>query len=422
VTTVKSGWRGDDEALLLRLEDELLLERVWTAFVGVHGPSPHPRASGTISAMRERVDGAVAVERALRGDVGPLVRALSDPDPKSLGPRLAHHLAIFHGQVAAALERATGQEDGLQEKAERARLRSIAMWLWLAEEGAYVLRLADAVIAGALPPTEIARAGAEAPYEPIALLGERARAGARERTEHSRLALRALSRIGGAASAAGCGEKVRKQALRRAQRERSVAVDDAIARIDEGLAEAATRGASTAELLAWMTDADAVWRWTERDEQVEHFVVERITPFCWERYRERRWAELRSILQQIQELIDHLAKRIEGDPKKLAYAAPCAQMFVFRAEVSLTFDGQIELAERAIALCSTHRNGRLVLADLLVERGVRALDTAMPWSTGDALAKAEADIRRAADLFPGLKRLADAKQRLKAAGRDLDAA
>lgn len=411
-------WRADDEALLLRLEDELLLERAWTAFVGVHAPPPHARASGTIRAIRERVDGAVAIEQALRGDVGPLVRAIADPDPKSLGPRLAHHLAILHGQIAAALERAPDSEAA----AERARLRSIAMWLWLAEEATYLHGLANAVIAGALPTSEIARAASEAPFEAIAKLGERARSGAREMSEPARLAMRALARIGDAAGWSGCGDKIRKQAERRAARERSAAVDDAIARVEQALEDASSRSAYTAELTAILDDAMRVWRWTERDEQVEHFVVERITGFCWERYRERRWSELRTLIAPIQELVEHMAKRIEGDPTKLAYAAPCAQMFVFRAEVSQTFEGQIELAERAVALCPTHRNGRLVLADLLVERGVRALDVAMPWSTGDAMSKAEADIKRAAELFPGLKRLSEAKQRLKALGRDLDAA
>ena len=114
------------------------------------------------------------------------------------------------------------------------------------------------------------------------------------------------------------------------------------------------------------------------------------------------------------------AARIERDSTRLAYAAPCAQMFVFRAEVAQTFDGQVELAERAVALCSTHRNGRLVLADLLIERGLRVLDVAKPWATGDALAKAAKDVRRAAELFPQLKRLPEAKQRLKAMGRDID--
>ncbi len=417
VSAPPPAWRPDDEALLARLEDEATFERVWRAVAG-DARLPHARAAGMIAALRARTDGAVAVEQAARGELAPILRLTSQPDPSTLTPALAHHLALFHEQVAAVLERSG--DASRAASAEHPRLRSLAMWLWLAEESAYLTRVAESVTAGALAANEVAKVAAEAPYEAIARLGVSARAGARALSEPARVALVVLSRVSEAATLAGVSERVQRHAERAAARARSAAIDEAVGRIDQALEEASTHGASVEALAPLFADGAAVWRWSASDEQVEHFLVERVTPFCWERYREQRWAELRSLLRPLQDPVDHLAARIERDPTRLAYAAPCAQMFVFRAEVAQTFDGQLALAERAVALCSTHRNGRLVLADLLIERGLRALDVAKPWATGDALAKAAKDVRRAAELFPQLKRLPEAKQRLKAMGRDID--
>ena len=59
-------------------------------------------------------------------------------------------------------------------------------------------------------------------------------------------------------------------------------------------------------------------------------------------------------------------------------------------------------------------------ADLLTERGLRHLDKPLR-RTGDALAAAEKDLRRAMELYPQLNRLVDAKRRVKELGLDLDA-
>lgn len=413
---MSAPWRREDDALLARLEDELVLAKLWQALADA--PTPHRRAAGLIAALRPQLEPGV-LEAAARGDVAALVRAVDHPDPKALTGPLAHHLALFQGRLADVRERSS---DAAQRgSAEWPRLRSIAMWLWLAEERTYLRRMTDEVVAGALPREEVERLAAEAPHEVLAQLGERARAGARELGERARVALRVLARVGEAARLAGVGDAVRAQAERRAARARGAAIDDAIARVDHAIEDARAREARTDELVALFADAAAIWQWSDRADAVEHFVVERITPFCWDRYREKRWDELRALLRPVIDLVDHLAAHIDRDPTQIAYAGPCAQMFVFRAEIAATFDQQLAFAERAVALCPTHRNGRLVLADLLVERGLRALDQARPWGTGDALNAAARDVRRAAELFPMLSRLADAKQRLKALGRDLDA-
>lgn len=412
------AWRSEDRALLRRLEDEALLERVWRSLAGADAPPPHPRAAGVLVGLRQSVDGAVALERAARGELAPLLRALTQPSTASLTPRLAHHLALLHESLADRLERAgdATRRDG----ATKARLRSLAMWLWLAGEGGYLAALVDAVVGDAMSEAERARAAKDAPLEPLARLGRRARAGARELSPPAGIALAVLARVGEACDVADCAPELRRRVEARARREREAAVDDAVARVDDAVEDAVVREAPIDELVSLLFDGVAVWRWSGRDEQVEHFLVRRVTPVLWDLYRERRWADVRALLRPVEDPVEHLALRIQRDPTKLAYAAPCAQMFVFQAEVAATFEEQLGLAERAVRLCPTHRNGRLVLADLLVERGLRALDTAMPWATGDALNRAVEDVGRADELYPQLKRLTDAKRRLKSMGRDLD--
>src|SRR5690606_29394461 len=130
-TSATGAWRPEDEALLSRLEDEEVLERLWAA-IGEGSPAPHPRASGLVAELRALEDGRAAVEQAARGDVSALVRLVNKPDPAALTPALAHHLALLHARVASAHERAS--DPMKRGAAEWPRLRSIAMWLWLAEE------------------------------------------------------------------------------------------------------------------------------------------------------------------------------------------------------------------------------------------------------------------------------------------------
>lgn len=411
------GWRPEDEALLVRLEDEAIFERVWRDLAGPGVALPHPRAAGVLASLRETDVGPGVLERAAVGDTAPLIAALHQPP--SAGPRLAHHLALLHGRLADVLERS--DDTVRRASAEQSRLRSLGHWLALAVDADYLREMGDAVVGASLPAHDIQKAATDAPFGPIVRLGRAAKAGARELSEPARLALRVLARMSHACDAAGAGDELRRKAEGRARRERETAIDAAIARVDAAIEEAFVRDAPTSEIVSLLWDGVAVWRWSDKDEQVERFMVQRITPALWQRYHARRWDDVRALLHPLEEPIEHLARLIETDPKKLAYAAPCAQMYVFRAEVAPSFEAQLALCERAVALCSTHRNGRLILADLLIERALRAVDTAMPWATGDALARAAADVKRAEDLYPTLKRLPDAKQRLKAKGRDVDA-
>ncbi|MCA9604644.1 MAG: hypothetical protein KC619_03555 [Myxococcales bacterium] len=413
------AWRPADDALLARLEDERLFEAVWEALTPTGTPPPHPRAAGVLVELRATPDGAAAVREAEHGRYAPVLRALAHPHADALTPPLAHHLALLWGRIGRAC--AASPDAVVRASALEAHLRSLAMWLWLADEATYLARLAEQVIGDALSEKDVAAAGREVAYEPLSALGETAREGARERTLLGEIALRALNRIEDAIRTSGCGETVAATARGRARRERDRAVEEAIGRVEASVQEAANRGAAADELVPLLWDGVGVWRWADHDVHVERFFVRVLTPTLWDHYRERRWDAIRTLLRPLEAPVESLARRIEGDPTQLAYAAPCAQMLVFRAEVAQTFDQQLETAERALRLCPTHRNARVVVADLMVERGLRRLDRAMPWETGDALADAERDCRRAMDLYPQLKRLEDAKRRLKAQGIDLDA-
>ncbi len=408
-------WRAEDQRLLERLEDEALFEQVWRALAGTDDGAPHPRAAGVLVALREDAETRGLVEAARRGDMAGLLKALHRPDPARLAPRHAHHLALLWDRVADVLE--PTHETG----SVLARKHSLAMWAWLAAEPAYLEALAERVIDGALPPPEVGRAVQEAPLASLDRLGARALADANERGDRGRLALAALRLVPEACDDAGCGDELRRRLEARSRRHREAAVDAAIRRVDDRIEQSLIDHAPVAELVEHASEAAAIWQWAGRDEQVERFLVQRLTPALWDRYRERAWSDVAALLRPLQAPVESLAIRIESDPSKLAYAAPCAQIFVFMAEVASQFERQLALAERALLLCETHRNGRLVLADLLVERGLRRLDRAGVFGAGDALNDAAADIRRAESLFPQLKRLPAAKQRLKAKGVDLDA-
>ena len=159
--------------------------------------------------------------------------------------------------------------------------------------------------------------------------------------------------------------------------------------------------------------AVAVWGWTSNDEAVEHFVVDRLDKLGWVLYRARSWVELRDLLAPFRPIIDSLARRILEDPRQIAYASGCAQMFVFLSEVERNIEQKIVLAERAVAVCPTHRNGRLVLASFLCQSALATLKTMTLFARRDDLVRCEAMITRAAQLYPQVTDL-DAAQALLA--------
>ena len=433
-------WRAEDRDLLARLEDELVLERLFRHQAGDHAGSAAAvaagaRAAGMIALVRSIRPDAVA--KALAGDVEPLARELSPERLDVLPSALLHHLALHHATLAdalggeappsAAAPRTGPQPDGANAGAARdrgrssparaveARLLSVACWLALGEDGGYLASLARAVVAGALPDAAIERAVAAAPLAAIEELGRVARAGAREQLAGAKHALMVLERVDAAVRRAGASARLGRLAKARADAHRAAAADEALAPVLLSLSEAAARGELLARGPELFARTAAVWRWAGEDELVEQFAVEQATPIAWDHYRDGRWDDLRALLAPVEPLVERLAGRIEADPTRIAYAGPCAQMFVFRSESDKDAGRRLALAERSVRICPTHRNGRLILANLLCDAALDAVKGAT--SGGAAADRAQALVDRAEKLYPACKRLDDARARIADARR-----
>ncbi len=406
-------WREDDEALLARLMDELLLERLWRFQAG-DVPPPHPRASGMFAQLRKMPGGAQILSEALNTERYDALFALLLPKHfRGAPPELLHHLALYYASLADAL--ALKAEQG--EAALFARKQSLAAWFKLAEQKDYLLSLARAMSAGALSAAETERAVFDAPMECLEELGRAACEGAHERTRASYLALRQLGSVSDACRIAGVPAAVSASFERRAQKLQTMASDAALGPIYEALAEAKARGDIESKAVSIFQQIEAIWRWTGEDENIETFAVEQVTPIAWDIQRDSRYAELRTLLSPVIPLSDNLARRVESDPTRIAYAAPCAQIFVFRCEMDDDAVKKLEYAERSVKLCPSHRNGRLMLASCLCDLAVRTMSATGWYVAPDAIQRAEAYLKRAEQLFPSLKKIESTKSRLDEAKR-----
>lgn len=404
-----SSWRSDDDALLARLEDELLATELFAALTSdtSHpGARVHPRAGGLVAELRRLPGGAAVVES---GDVARLAAFVEGLALPTLPPVLVHHLAVFHGNVGEVLAAHA------PERAADAWVRGLAAWIALGVDRSYLGALADALLGpkdadARIPPERVAS-------ELLGTLARHAETTARELGTTGRAALLALARADEAAERAGAPRAFAERIRSEAQRYRNAAVESALAPTGDALEEASVRATRQSESPVLLLRAIAVWGWTGNDEAVEHFVVEQVEKLGWELYRAREWDRLRSLLAPYRPIFESLGARIAGDPHQLAYAAPAAQMFVFLAEVESSQPQKVFLAERALAICPTHRNGRLVLAAFLCH-DAQTLLRSMPLLGGaDRLARAEALVARAEELYPRATELASTRSLLEAARR-----
>jgi hypothetical protein len=72
-----------------------------------------------------------------------------------------------------------------------------------------------------------------------------------------------------------------------------------------------------------------------------------------------------------------------------------------------------ELAERAVRLCPSHRNGRLNLASLLVDQALASMRQMVLFARKDELERVEALLKRAESLYPQSSELPEAKAMLE---------
>jgi len=401
------SWRADDEVLLQRLEDETIAQRLFALIVADRGDPKvriHPRAGGLVGEVRKLPGGAPAVASALAGDVARLGRFIDTVPLPQCSPELLHHLALFHSKAATALESTA------PDLAANSWVWSLAAWLALGEERAYISRLEEAVLgsstkSGGIPPEKV-------PYELVNEIGRRADAASRDLRVSGTAALVALARGDDAARIAGLADSARQRLKVETNRRRNGAIESALEVIREGIDEASVQGDLTTKGRTLVLRAVAVWAWSGHDEQVEHFSIVQIERIGWELYRLRDWTSLRYLLDPFRPMMEMLAGRVERDPSQLAYAAGCAQMFVFMSDVDVNPVTKLAAAERSLKICPTHRNGRVTLASLLCDNAISLLRV-MVVKKAEEVARAEAMIARAETLFPGTRELPEAKKKLE---------
>jgi hypothetical protein len=408
----------EDERLLLRLEDEVVVEKLFAAMSsavprGRPSPGLHARAAGLVAEVRKLEGGADVVAAAMAGDVSRLARWIEALPIKDAPPALLHHLALFHIKIAAALEL------DAPELAASQWVRSLAAWLALAEERTYLSKLAEAIV-GADARRGLTTASAEdvatsperGPHELLDVLARRATDSARELGAAGKTALLALARTDEAVALAGVPPAVGHRLRGQAERRRNAAIEAALAVIGEALDDANVRGELASSGRSLLYRAVPVWTWTSNDEAVEHFVVDRVDKIGWELYRARSWDALRYLLDPFRPIFESLARRIEQDPTQISYAATCAQMYVFCAEVEGRPLQKIELAERALKICPIHRNGRLVLASALCDQAMDTMKNMALFARREEVRRVESLLQRVESLYPDTRALPDAKTML----------
>jgi hypothetical protein len=392
-------WRQEDDALLARLTDEVAFERLVHAQMGNNAPVPW-HAAGLCAAIRHTPGGNEAIDTARAGNLAALLASLDPARHLDGSPELLHHLALHHARIANATH------DG------DAHVRSMIAWLALCRDESYLRELGEAVVGAALPRADLERTLAEVPLWPIEDLGERARSGARDLTLPSKQAIAVLRRVAEVCRVAGVSSDLETRVTRRVNSLLASAVEDAITPILTVIAETRAKGEPTAREGATLLQRFvAAWQWSGEDESVEIATIDEATPLAWDHCRQSRWGDLGILIEPVWPLVDSLTRRIETDPSKIAYAARCAQMLVFKADVARTEAETTAIAERALRICPSHRNTRLTLAHSLCEQALRLLPGARA-PTHQGCASAEAMINRAESLYPSAGRLPEAQKRL----------
>lgn len=431
-------FRPEDEALVARLEEEALYARLLRAHAGPSAPrSPH-RAAGLLHELRAVPGAREAFALAAqdpeassgvppRGALDGLTALMRAPSFAGYSPALLHHLGLHFARVAGCRERDAAHEEH-EEREERGESEARALGpveAWELSLSAFFALsrcpeyLADLVSRALGPPKpgaaeahadDVARLARELPLQHVAQLGARALAGARGRDGRARLALMALARAESAARRAGLSEAERAVVVARCAAAHARAIEQALEPVAQALDDAALTNELTTRGIEALQGLVDVWEFSGQDEAVERFFVERAEPVCWELQRRREWDKFARLLgpdagpvgvparAHTFRLVESLIARVTRDRSRVAYAAACAQFLVFYTNAASTLERQIAIAERAVAVCPSHRNGRAVLASFLCQKARRKVETLV--TSSSELAEAEALVERARSLFP----------------------
>ncbi len=415
------SFRDADAALLCRLEDE----RAASVLFGAEAPrgsEPLPaRARVLVRELRAIEGGARAAALAVGGDPTELGRLLRSPSPR--WSMLLHHAAAsYFARLAASIARARfARRDAEAEGETRAfmeldaRVRCVASWLALSTESTFLTEMILTMAGGALSRDDAAAMAGRMAAQVIAALGREAEAGAGTLEAGAAVALRALGRASEACRMGMLPAAETKRFLSLADRTRAKAVDAALAPIEDELAEASARAAPTPELATIFGRVRDVWLFTDRDEAVERFAVDNVSTPAWEIYRRAGWTELRALLTPCIPLYESLEARIRGSVGDFAYSAKCAQVILFLSETESDRAREWALAERALALCPTHRNTRLNIAHLSSDLAIKTLARSSVFTARSDIAQATALVERAEALFPQSSRTEEARAKLDAA-------
>ncbi len=409
-------WRPEDDRLLARLEDEAAVAALWRA-QAPEGAAPLPKRSTALAAAtRQLSDGAEAVAAAAAGDARPLVARVLVDRYVGLPGAFLHASAVWFERLAnawnAAGVSAATTKPTADDPAALAALRSMAAWLALAEERTYLAALGRK-LAHSARPEEAEEMAQTAALRFLFDLRAAAETGARNMTVSSAHALASLGRIQGACNLAGLEASVSRRHVARADSSRAACIDAALAPVADEVGELKTREDGGEVARPAFERVRSIWEWSGRDASVEHFAVDSVSDLAWQIYKKSKWDKLRALLEPCVPLYESLEARILRDPAgQLAYAADCAQMFVFMSEAETDRDREWANAERALRLCPTHRNGRLVMAHLCCHRAINLVAQTSFFTAKADVAQAERLVARAESLFPQIKMLPEAKQKV----------
>lgn len=401
-------WREIDDALLAELEEEGAIEALWLRMAPPSARGLPARSSSLGRALRRVPGGDAAIAAAIDGNIAPLSSLVLREELSSQPPELVHGLAVFFDRLARAYFSTGDREAFLTTYA-----RAIACFLRLKEEKAYVIALARRIVGPSLSASDAELLALSTMTASLAELGECALLGARTLEPRAEMALHALARVEDAGRKAGLERTRVTGVARRAESMRARAIDEALSPVLAALEEAKARAEEGTRGHELFEKVMRVWEWSGREEHVERFAVDEVTSLAWNVYREAKWDALRSLLTPCLPLFDSLAERILRDPRRhVAYAAKCAQVFVFRSECETDRAREHAFAEHALRLCPTHRNARLVMAHLLCNAAVARLGVATMFPRASDIELAAREITRAEELFPQSRKLPEARARL----------